>query len=214
MSMKSPIPGLRFQWNKVFVNEAQRRHRVFSNLVPKLQSRKGLLYLKVQEYIDLIEELEAQVARTQEEAEFVPTVADYMPEITHTVETEPVIVAGVEIEQIRSIDIRVADYSLFGTPPVVDRAVDVSKRLIELEARLKQDRTNMAILEEEFEEVSRQLAVFEDKFVPWLEAAIRKVKQWLSDTEALAAGIAGKVKKRHQVAAAEADAAAQATGVE
>ncbi len=214
MSMKSPIPGLRFQWNKVFVNEAQRRHRVFSNLVPKLQSRKGLLYLKVQEYIDLIEELEAQVARTQEEAEFVPSVADYMPEITHTVETEPVIVAGVEIEQIRSIDIRVADYSLFGTPPVVDRAVDVSKRLIELEARLKQDRTNMAILEEEFEEVSRQLAVFEDKFVPWLEAAIRKVKQWLSDTEALAAGIAGKVKKRHQVAAAEADAAAQATGVE
>ena len=214
MSMKSPIPGLRFQWNKVFVNEAQRRHRVFSNLVPKLQSRKGLLYLKVQEYIDLIEELEAQVARTQEEAEFVPSVSDYMPEITHTVETEPVIVAGVEIEQIRSIDIRVADYSLFGTPPVVDRAVDVSKRLIELEARLKQDRTNMAILEEEFEEVSRQLAVFEDKFVPWLEAAIRKVKQWLSDTEALAAGIAGKVKKRHQVAAAEADAAAQATGVE
>ena len=206
MSLKSPIPGLRFQWNKVFVNEAQRRLRVFSNLIPKLQSRKGLLYLQVQEYIERIEELEEQVARTMEEAEYVSTLSDYMPKLSHTTSTEPVIVAGVEIEQITSVDIEVAEYSLFGTPPILDRAIDVTKRLIEFEERLRMDRTNMDILEEEFEEVSRQLAVFEEKFVPWLEEAIRKVKQRISDSEALGAGIAGKVKRRHQLAGAEADA--------
>ena len=206
MSLKSPIPGLRFQWNKVFVNEAQRRLRVFSNLIPKLQSRKGLLYLQVQDYIERIEELEEQVASTMQEAEYVPILSDYMPKVAHTISTEPVIVAGVEIEQITSVDIEVAEYSLFGTPPILDRAVDVTKRLIELEERLRIDRANMEILEEEFEEVSRQLAVFEEKFVPWLEEAIRKVKQSISDNEALGAGIAGKVKRRHQLADAEADA--------
>ncbi len=206
MSQKSPIPGLRFQWNKVFVNEAQRRLRVFSNLIPKLHSRKGLLYLQVQEYIERIEELEAQVASTMEEAEYVPTLSDHMPKVTHTTSTEPVIVAGVEIQQISSVDIEVAEYSLFGTPAILDRAVDVTKRLIELDQRLRIDRVNMDILEEEFEEVSRQLAVFEERFVPWLEEAIRKVKQRISDSEALGAGIAGKVKRRHQMADAEADA--------
>jgi len=203
MSLKSPIPGLRFQWNKVFVNEAQRRLRVFSNLIPKLQSRKGLLYLQVQEYIERIEELERQVASTMEEAEYVPTLSDYMPKVAHKTSTEPVIVAGVEIQQISSVDIEVAEYSLFGTPPILDRAVDVTKRLIELEERLRVDRANMEILEEEFEEVSRQLAVFEERFVPWLEEAIRKVKQTISDSEALGAGIAGKVKRRHEMAEAE-----------
>lgn len=205
MSLKSPIPGLRFQWNKVFVNEAQRRLRVFTNLIPKLQSRKGLLYLQVQEYLERIEELQAQVAGTMEDAEYVPSLSDYMPNVTHTTNTESIIVAGVEIEQISSVEIEVAEYSLFGTPPILDRAVDVTKRLIELEERLRMDRANMAILEEEFEEVSRQLAVFEERFVPWLEKAIQKVKQRISDSEALGAGIAGKVKRRHQIADAEAD---------
>jgi len=202
MSLKSPIPGLKFEWNKVFVNEAQRKMRLFSNLIPKLRSRKGLLYLKVQEYIERIEDLEAQVDRTKEEAEFVSTVSDYMPEISHRVETEAVIVAGVEIQEISSVEIDVAPYSLFGTPPILDRAIDVTKRLIDLEERLRADRATMDILEEEFEEVSRQLAVFEDKFVPWLEEAIRKVRQRISDNEALGAGIAGKVKARHELAEA------------
>ena len=100
MSAKSPIPGLRFQWNKVFVNEATRRLRVFLNLIPKLQSRKALLYLQVQEYIERIEKLEAQVASTMDEAAFVSTLSDYMPKISHATSTEPVIVAGVEIQQI------------------------------------------------------------------------------------------------------------------
>jgi len=204
MSLKSPIPALRFQWNKVFVNEAQRKLGLFSNLIPKLRSRKGLLYLKVQEYIERIEELEAQVARTREEAEFVPSVADYMPKISHETRTESVIVAGVEIDQITSVDIEVAEYSLFGTPPILDRAIDVTRRLTELEEHLRLDRTAMDIFQEEFEEVSRQLAVFEEKFVPWLEEAIRKVRQRISDGEALAAGIAGKVKTRHELAEAEA----------
>jgi V/A-type H+-transporting ATPase subunit D len=197
MSQKSPIPSLRFQWNKVFVNEAQRRMKIFTNLIPKLRSRKGLLYLKVQEYVELIETLRDQVVETREEAAFTPSVSDYMPDISHQTSTKPAIVAGVEIDQIEAVDVAVAEFSLFGTPPMVDRAVDVAKRLIELEERLKQDQYTLDILEEEFEEVSRQLAVFEEKFVPWLEEAVRKVKQRISDNEALGAGIAGKVKKRH-----------------
>jgi len=208
MSLKSPIPGLRFEWNKVFVNEAQRKLRLFSNLIPKLRSRKGLLYIKVQEYIERIEELEAQVARTRDEAEFVPTLSNYMPEISHETKTESVIVAGVEIDQITEVVVEVAPYSLFGTPPIVDRAIDVTRRLTDLEEHLRLDKVAMDIFQEEFQEVSRQLAVFEDKFVPWLEEGIRKVRQRLSDGEALAAGIAGKVKARHELAEAEAAAGA------
>ncbi|MFC1735304.1 V-type ATP synthase subunit D [Candidatus Hydrogenedentota bacterium] len=208
MSAKSPIPGLRFQWNKVFINEARRKLKVFSDLVPKLRSRKGLLYLRVLEYEEKIEELEAKLEDTLKRAGFVARLSDYMPDITHKTRTVPVIVAGVEINEIEAVDIDVEPYSLFGTPPILDQAVAITRKRIEEEESLRVNRETMDILEEEFEEVSRQLAVFEDKFVPWLQEAIGQVKQRISDLEALGAGIAGKVKSRHAAADAEAEATA------
>jgi len=153
--------------------------------------------------MELVETVRAQVDATRAEAGFVSSVSDYMPDISHRTNTKPVIVAGVEIDQIDSVDVTVAEFSLFGTPPMVDRAVEITNKLIELEERLKRDQATLDILEEEFDEVSRQLAVFEAKFVPWLEESVRKVKQRISDSEALGAGIAGKVKKRHAASDAE-----------
>ena len=198
MSMKSIIPGLKFGYNKVFVNEAERKRKIFESLILKLKSRKGLLYLNVQIYEERLEAFAREHEAAEEAAAWTNRVADYLPAMEHEVVTAKEVVAGVEIEAYHEVQFVVAPYSLFATPGCTDTAVDAKKGIIEVEEKIRVTEIAKELLQDEFDEVSRQLAVFEDKFVPWLDESIRKVKLTLGDQEALQAGISGMIKKRRE----------------
>ena len=198
MSMTSIIPGLRFGYNKVFVNEAERKKKLFEGLIPKLKSRKGLLYLSVQEYEELLEEYSRGLDEARRAAEWTDRVEDFIPSMEHQTVTARKVVAGVEIDAYQEVRFDIAPYSLFTTPASTDAAIESRKGLTEFEEKIRITEIAKEVLVEEFEEVSRQLAVFEDKFVPWLDGAIRKVKLTLGDEEALQAGISGMIKKRRE----------------
>ena len=198
MSMASIIPGLRFGYNKVFINEAERKKKLFEGLIPKLKSRKGLLYLSVQEFEDLLEEYSKGLDEARHAAEWTDSVEDYIPSMEHETVTAGKVVAGVEVDAYQEVRFDIAPYSLFATPAGTDAAIESKKGLTEIEEKIRVTGIAQEILQEEFEEVSRQLAVFEDKFVPWLDEAIRKVKLTLGDEEALQAGISGMIKKRRE----------------
>ena len=198
MSMASIIPGLRFGYNKVFVNEAERKKKLFEGLIPKLKSRKGLLYLSVQEFEERLEEFSRGLDDARRAAEWADSVEDYIPTMEHETVTARQVVAGVEVDAYQEVRFDIAPYSLFATPASTDTAVESRQGLTEIEEKIRVTEVAKEILQEEFEEVSRQLAVFEDKFVPWLDGAIRKVKLTLGDEEALQAGISGMIKKRRE----------------
>ena len=201
MSMKSIIPGLRFGYNKVFINEAERKRKVFEALIPKLKSRKQLLYLNVQIYDERLEQYGRDRGEAERDAAWTARVEEFLPEIRYEVVTTKEIVAGVEINAFQKVRFETAFYSLFATPSCTDGAVERRKALTEIVEKIRVTEIARALLQEEFDEVSRQLAVFEDKFVPFLEEAIRKVKLTLGDEEALQAGISGMVKKRREESA-------------
>ncbi|MDP2644350.1 MAG: V-type ATP synthase subunit D [Desulfobacterales bacterium] len=198
MDMKSIIPGLKFGYNKVFVNEADRKRKIFEGLIPKLKSRKQLLYLNVQIYDELLAQYARELDEAKQAAAWTSRVKVFLPTIEHQVLTTKQIVAGVEVDAYQNVRFAVAPYSLFATPACTDEAIERQKALIGIKEKIQVTRVVQKLLQEEFDEVSRQLAVFEDKFVPWLEEAIRKVKLTLGDEEALQAGISGMVKKRRE----------------
>jgi V/A-type H+-transporting ATPase subunit D len=85
-------------------------------------------------------------------------------------------------------------YSLFATPPWLDKAVAVLRRLVAVREELKVLLTKETLLKEELRTTTQRVNLFEKKLIPELRENIRKIKIFLGDEETAAVGRAKLAK--------------------
>jgi V/A-type H+-transporting ATPase subunit D len=103
-------------------------------------------------------------------------------------------IAGVEVPEFDEVVYKDFLYSLFATPPWLDKAVAVLRRLVALREELKVLLTKEALLKEELRTTTQRVNLFEKKLIPELRENIRKIKIFLGDEETAAVGRAKLAK--------------------
>lgn len=105
-------------------------------------------------------------------------------------------VAGVPIPVFQSVAFPEARYSLFGTPPWVDRTLDdlreYSRRQAVLEVLQRQDR----LLRRELTRIVQRVNLFEKIMIPHAQEAIRRIRIKLGDEMTDAVGRSKIAKKK------------------
>jgi len=103
-------------------------------------------------------------------------------------------IAGVEVPEFDEVVYKDVLYSLFATPPWLDKAVAVLRRLVALREELRVLLTKEALLREELRTTTQRVNLFEKKLIPELRENIRKIKIFLGDEETAAVGRAKLAK--------------------
>lgn len=108
-------------------------------------------------------------------------------------------IAGVEVPEFEAVIFKDIPYSLFTTPPWLDKALEYLSRLVSAREELRVLREKEALLREELRTTTQRVNLFEKKLIPELKENIRKIKIFLGDEETAAVGRAklakGKLRK-------------------
>jgi V/A-type H+-transporting ATPase subunit D len=114
-------------------------------------------------------------------------------------------VAGLELEVFRGITFEDATYSLFSTPPWVDRATDTLRALVTWRERIRLLADQHRRLAAELRKVTQRVNLFEKVKIPQARHNIRVVTIYLGDQQTAAVGRAKIAKSKLEVAEAEGD---------
>jgi V/A-type H+-transporting ATPase subunit D len=172
----------------------------YQKFLPILLLKKMQLQLVIRQLEPVLEakrrELEETLSSARPWARLLsePTVEieDYLQ--IEQVRTKRDNIAGVEVPEFDEVVYKDFLYSLFATPPWLDKAVAVLRRLVALREELKVLLTKETLLKEELRTTTQRVNLFEKKLIPELRENIRKIKIFLGDEETAAVGRAKLAK--------------------
>jgi V/A-type H+/Na+-transporting ATPase subunit D len=172
----------------------------YQKFLPILLLKKMQLQLVIRQLEPVLEakrrELEETLAKVKPWAKLLsePSVdiEDYLQ--IEQVRTKKDNIAGVEVPEFDEVIYKDFLYSLFATPPWLDTAVAVLRRLVALREELRVLLTKEALLKEELRTTTQRVNLFEKKLIPELRENIRKIKIFLGDEETAAVGRAKLAK--------------------
>ena len=105
-------------------------------------------------------------------------------------------VAGIEVQVFEDTIFPKAMYSLFGTPPWVDQALDDLRDRSHSEAAVSILRQEEVLLQRELRHVIQHVNLFEKVLIPHYQGAIRRIRIRLGDEMTAAIGRAKIAKAR------------------
>ena len=105
-------------------------------------------------------------------------------------------IAGVEVPIYGGVSFDEAQYSLFATPPWLDRALADQRSLTELESELEVLSMRRAVLARELARALQRVNLFEKVRIPAALEAIRRIRIQLGDEMSAAVGRAKIAKER------------------
>ncbi len=168
-----------------------------------------ILYIKKQQLQGEIEKLRIELKRITFEShklrdEIIPWISLLGEEvglsdlvILKEIETSTENIAGLDIPVLLG-SYRYRKYDLFKYPLWVDKAVDVIRKMISLQAEESVIVERLRRLEQELNITSQRVNLFEKVMIPETKATIRRISIFLGDQRAVAVGWARIAKKKVQ----------------
>ncbi len=191
--MPKPRKKIKFTWAELkHQRNALQRFQLY---LPTLQLKQQQLQMKVMEAQKEREAMEELVRQTEEKIDTYRPVLKALSGINVGALSEPEKVrthtrniAGVRVPVFQSIDFPEAEYSLFGTPPWVDRAMDDLRTHSTQFAKIKVLQSREELLRTELDKVTQRVNLFEKVIIPEAQGNIRRIRIALGD--AMTAGVA------------------------
>jgi V/A-type H+-transporting ATPase subunit D len=105
-------------------------------------------------------------------------------------------IAGVEIPVLEDVGFPKASYSLFGTPPWVDQALDDLRQRSRRQTAVDVLKEEESLLQSELVRIIQRVNLFEKIMIPQAREAIRKIRIKLGDEMTAAVGRAKLAKNK------------------
>jgi len=107
-------------------------------------------------------------------------------------------IAGVDIPVFSDVFFGYKEYDLFQTPLWIDKALEVIKDLLRLDAEIEVLKEQIRLLDTELRITTQRVNLFEKVKIPEAKNAIRKIQIYLGDQQT-AAVVRGKIAKNNMV---------------
>ncbi len=176
--------------NKTELKEQKTLLDQLTKYLPTLQLKKQQLQAEVDVLYPAIESLTQKIAQIRKEMEGFAVlfsektgvnVHDFTVIDKVVKETENI--AGVDVPEYKSTLFKEIEYSLFSTPPWVDRAKELIRSVIELREEKRIIEEKQSLLAEELRQTNIKVNLFEKRMIPECRENIRKIKIFLGDQE-------------------------------
>jgi V/A-type H+-transporting ATPase subunit D len=192
----------KLKYNKTALKAQRDGLAKYQKFLPILQLKKMQLQIVIRQMEPLIEETRRLL---REAAESVQPWSKYLTDpavdiqdflVIEQIRTQTDNIAGVDVPEFQGVVFREVPYSLFATPPWLDHAITVLRRLISLREELRVLLEKEALIREELRTTTQRCNLFEKKLIPELKENIRKIRIFLGDEETASVGRAKLAKAK------------------
>tara|TARA_R110002096_G_scaffold342549_3_gene535543 strand:- start:790 stop:1389 length:600 start_codon:yes stop_codon:yes gene_type:complete len=172
----------------------------FERFLPMLQLKKQQLQLQIRRLDEELRRVAAERGRLQEEMAPWIAVLGGSENFARWFRLRELVlgsenVAGVHLPVFEQLELEPIRYDLFETPPWIDRAIQETRSILELDAREHVLRRRRELIARELIVTSQRVNLFERVKIPDARENIRRLKIFLGDQQA-AAVVRGKLAKR------------------
>jgi len=198
----------KLKYNKTALKAQRDGLAKYQKFLPILQLKKMQLQIVIRQLEPVIEEKKLLL---KEAAESVQPWSMYLTDpavdihdflVIEQIRTQIDNIAGVDVPEFQRVDFREVPYSFFATPPWLDHAISVLRRLISLREELRVLLEKEELIREELRTTTQRCNLFEKKLIPELRENIRKIRIFLGDEETASVGRAKLAKAKIQEAQA------------
>lgn len=180
--------SVKFQYNKTSLHEQQKNLRTRQRMLPTIKNKESALRIEVQHTKQEVEALEHQLEERL--ASFGNMVALWGEFDTTLVRIHDVHLtirnfAGVKVPELSDIDFEVLPFSLMSNPTWFLEGTRLVQDMATIGIKAEVGRLKLDVLEHARRKTTQRVNLFEKVQIPGYQEAIRKIKRYLEDEEAL-----------------------------
>ena len=190
--------AIKFQYNKVSLQEMQKQLKVRLDALPVLKFKDAILRTEAEKAKRKMTELERNILNKIKEYEYMNILWQEFPKNVITikkVKTSIKNIAGIKTPQFEDAVFELRPLCLFNQPLWVSDGMRLMKKLIRLSIEKKLLMSRTALLEEARKKTTQKVNLYEKVQVPGYFDAISKIKKFMNDEESLGK-VAQKIMKK------------------
>lgn len=190
--------ALKIQYNKTFLQQIRKQLAIRVKVLPTLKSKETALRIEVKKVQEAIKEMESEIDQLKIKNEKTNPFWMKFPEILFVKKAriQKKNTAGTKIPVFEGIEFELAETTFFDQPAWLDQAVEILKKEVELEVKLKILHRQFEILHNERRKTTQKVNLYEKVQIPAFESGINKIKRFLEDKENIAKAAQKIVKER------------------
>jgi V/A-type H+-transporting ATPase subunit D len=195
------LMALRFQYNKIALQELERGLKIRKAAVPTLQAKEAALRLEVKRLHQALDLAEEHYHQALTEAQRAGELwEEFDPRLVHVQEigTRWEKLAGVRFQVLESVHFANLPVAMIHQPLWVPEGIPLLQNATERHIRVEYLRRQAELLEYERKKTTQKLNLYEKVQIPEFEDGIRRIKRFLEDEENLAKAAQKIVKKRKE----------------
>ncbi|MBN1646922.1 MAG: hypothetical protein JW874_02715 [Spirochaetales bacterium] len=193
--------ALKFQYNKVAMQQLQKELKIRINALPTLKSKEAYLRVTIKKQKELLHtqqaKLEQKLAGLERNAALW---AEFPRELVRfeSVDLREDNVAGIKVPALDRIDYQVQAWSAFLNPAWLVWGISAVKELIEIVVEITIMHKRIDLLEYARKKTTQKVNLYEKVQIPEFSESILKIKRYLEDVENLEKA-AQKITKSRQL---------------
>lgn len=193
--------AIRFQYNKIALQSLNKQLNIRLRTLPTLKSKEATLRFEVERARKKIRKLDEKLKHQMDAQTKNPGIwAEFMPELVSLGEVKIATrtIAGLKTPELKELNFRVENFSLFSKPQWFPEGISILKELVSLVLERDFFIRKMDLLNRARRKTTQKVNLYEKVQIPAFEEAILKIKRFLEDEENLSKSAQKILKSRHQ----------------
>ena len=191
--------AIKFQYNKVSLQEMQKQLKVRLDTLPVLKFKEAILRAEAEKAKKKMTEMETNISTKIKGYEYMNMLWQEFPQDIITVKevkTSMKNIAGVKTPQFENIEFELKPLCLFSLPFWTFDGIAILKELIGLSIEKNIIFHRTELLEAARKKTTQKVNLYEKVQVPGYADAISKIKKFMNDEESLGKAVQKIMKKR------------------
>ena len=191
--------AIKFQYNKVSLQEMQKQLKVRLDTLPVLKFKEAILRAEAEKAKKKMTEIETNISTKTKGYEYMNMLWQEFPQDAITVKevkTSMKNIAGVKTPQFENIEFELKPICLFSLPFWTFDGIAILKELIGLSIEKNIIFHRTELLEAARKKTTQKVNLYEKVQVPGYADAISKIKKFMNDEESLGKAVQKIMKKR------------------
>jgi V/A-type H+-transporting ATPase subunit D len=191
--------AIKFQYNKVSLQEMQKQLKVRLDTLPVLKLKEAILRAEAEKAKKKMAEMETNISTKIKGFEYMDMLWQEFPQDAITVKEVKISmknIAGVKTPQFEEVEFELKPLCLFNLPFWTFNGIALLKEMIGLSIEKKIILQRAELLEAARKKTTQKVNLYEKVQVPGYADAISKIKKFMNDEESLGKAVQKIMKKR------------------
>lgn len=191
--------AIKFQYNKISLQEMQKQLKVRLDALPVLKYKEAILRAEAEKAKKKMVEAEQNIISRMKQHEYMNMLWQEFPQdviALREIKTSMKNIAGVKTPQLENVEFELKPLCLFNLPLWISDGIMLLKELMRLSIEKELLHIRTELLDAARKKTTQKVNLYEKVQVPDYLDAISKIKKFLSDEESLGKAAQKIMKKR------------------